>query len=87
MSKPGPLAPTPPPAKLFRQRIADALAGGATAGDMTLRLTLGDASRLRRDTTVPLDAISYVDGEMRFMGVKVIEGGVDTSALERPSEA
>jgi len=87
MSKTPTLAPPAPPAILFRQRIADALADGAAIGDLTLRLTLGDARRLRRDTDVALDAISYNGGEMRFLGVKVVEGGVDASTLERPGEA
>ena len=87
MSKERPPRPTPPPAVLFRQWISDALASGGTAADMTLHLTLGDGHRLRRDTNVPLDAISYSGGEMRFLGVKVVEGGVNASALERPGEA
>lgn len=79
-----PSSPPAPPAALFKRRIQDALTEGATVGDMTLRLTLGDARRLRRDADVPLEAISYHDGAMHFLGVKVVEGGVEASVLERP---
>ncbi|USQ96652.1 hypothetical protein [Caulobacter sp. RL271] len=87
MSKDRPPAPPVPPAALFQRRIADAIAEGATAADLTLRLTLGDARRLRRDTGVPLEAISYLGGQMHFLGVKVVEGGVEASVLEQPTQA
>ena len=87
MSKVRPSQPPAPPAVLFRRWISEALAGGERPADLSLRLTRGDAQRLRRDTDVPLDAISYSGGEMRFLGVKVIEGDVDASALERAGEA
>lgn len=78
-----PSSPPAPPAVLFQRRIQDALTDGAVVADMTLRLTLGDARRLRRDADVPLEAISYHDGAMHFLGVKVVEGGVEASVLER----
>ena len=49
---------------------------------MTLRLTLTDASQIKRDPSVPVDDISFIDGEMRFLGVKVVQGSVATSALD-----
>lgn len=74
---------TPPsPAVLFRREIETAIAGGASAKTMTLRLTLKDSRRLRRDDAVPLDQISYANGEMRYLGVRVLEGGVTVSALD-----
>ncbi|WP_454761476.1 hypothetical protein [Caulobacter segnis] len=82
MSK-APSKPAPPPAVLFQRQIQDALTGGAGLADLTLRLTLGDSRRLRRDADVPLDAISYRDGVMCFLGVKVVEGGVEASVLDR----
>ncbi len=87
MSKDRPPPPPQPPAKLFQRRIEAAVADGGALADMTLRLTLGDARRLKRDADVPLDAIRYSDGVMHFLGVKVVEGGVDASVLERPGEA
>lgn len=80
-SKPTP--PPAPPAVFFQRRIQDALTEGAVVADMTLRLTLGDARRLRRDADLPMEAISYRDGAMHFLGVKVVEGGVEASVLER----
>jgi hypothetical protein len=93
MSKERPKPPPPPPApaKLFQRRIEAALAEGRGVADMTLHLTLGDVRRLKRDADVPLDAIRYEGGVMRFLGVKVVEGGVDASTLastlEGPPEA
>jgi hypothetical protein len=78
-----PASPPAPPAALFKRRIQDALTEGTAVADLTLRLTLGDARRLRRDSEVPLEAISYHDGAMHFLGVKVVEGGVEASVLER----
>lgn len=82
MSKSPAPKPPPSPAILFRREIETAIAGGASATAMTLRLTLSDGRRLRRDETVPLDQISYQGGEMRFLGVRVLEGGVTVSALD-----
>ena len=79
--KPKPLVS---PAVLFRSQIEAALGGGVKANKMTLRLTLNDGRRLRRDDTVPLEQISYLGGQMHYLGVLVVEGGVDASVLERP---
>ena len=80
---PRPLLPPAPPAVFFQRRIQDALTEGTAVADLTLRLTLGDARRLRRDADLPMEAISYHDGAMHFLGVKVVEGGVEASVLER----
>ncbi|HWE47643.1 MAG TPA: hypothetical protein VG407_16605 [Caulobacteraceae bacterium] len=48
---------------------------------MTLRLTHGDASLLKRDGNVALADISFIDGVMRYLGVKVEAGGVKASEL------
>lgn len=68
----------------MRTQIEAALAGGATPEDLTLRLTRGDALKLRRDASIPLADIRFSDGVMSYLGVKVVEGGVDASFLERP---
>jgi hypothetical protein len=65
----------------FRNEIEKAEAAGAVRADMILRLTLSDVSRLRRDRNIAVTDISYVDGVMRFLGVRVDEGGVTTSVL------
>ena len=75
------------PATQFRGEIEAAIAAGAPAGKMTLRLTLNDGRRLRRDDNVPLDQISYVGGAMHYLGVRVVEGGVDASVLDQSGEA
>jgi hypothetical protein len=46
-----------------------------------LRLTLGDVSRLKRDPSIAANDISFSGDEMRYLGVKVSPGGVETSAL------
>ena len=66
----------------LRDWIAAAEREGAEPGDMVLRLTLGDASELRRDRTIPLHEIRFDKGEMRFLGVKVAEGGITASRLD-----
>ena len=69
----------------FRDKIEAAVAAGAAREDLTLRLTLRDVSLLSRDPTVPVTDISYSDGVMRFLGVKVEKGGVAVSALDGAS--
>lgn len=69
----------------FHTAIEDAITGGVPPATMTLRLTHRDASLLRRDPTIPLTALSFAGGEMRLLGVKVVTGGVDVSALDIPA--
>lgn len=69
-------------AAIFRAAIDEALAGGVKPKDMLLRLTHGDASELKRDRTLAIEDISFKDGVMRFLGVKVEPGGVTTSRLD-----
>ncbi|MGA0603297.1 hypothetical protein ACO2Q3_21495 [Caulobacter sp. KR2-114] len=69
------------PGARFRKEIEDAEQAGGQRDKMTLRLTLGDASLLKRDGTLAVSDISYAGGEMRFLGVLVTPGGVDTSEL------
>lgn len=83
MTKVAKLKPPQSPAVLFRGEIEAAIAGGASVKAMTLRLTLSDGRRLRRDENVPLEQISYLGGEMHFLGVRVMEGGVEASVLDR----
>ncbi len=84
MAKPPPSAPKPPrsPDLRFRPQIAAALAEGAVVDDMTLRLTLNDASRLSRDRDIPVADISFTGGVMRYLGVRVEKGGVPESVLD-----
>lgn len=72
-----------PPASYFRDQIAKAEAEGVLREDMTLHLTLSDVSHLKRDRSLSLTDISFVGGTMRYLGVKVVEGGVTESALTR----
>ncbi|MBW8814356.1 MAG: hypothetical protein JF588_13090 [Caulobacterales bacterium] len=84
MAKPPP-APRPPgsPDSRFRTQIEAALAEGVAREDMTLRLTLRDATLLSRDPATPVADISYAGGAMRFLGVKIEKGGVPDSVLDR----
>lgn len=66
----------------FRPQIEAAAAGGADPAQMLLRLTLRDANLMSRDPETPLADISYADGEMRFLGVRVAKGGVAESSLD-----
>jgi len=87
MSKTAGVKPSPPPALLFRREIEAAIAGGASAEAMILRLTLNDGRRLRRDDSVPLEQIRYADGAMHYLGVRVVEGGVTASVLDQSAPA
>jgi hypothetical protein len=74
-----------PPAlrpKDFRAAIVQAELDGVAKAQMTLRLTLRDESELKRDRSIPVEEISFIDGEMRFLGVKVTPGGVAVSTLD-----
>lgn len=66
----------------FHSAIQDAVAAGVAPATMTLRLTHRDAALLRRDRKIPLEALSFAGGEMRLLGVKVVTGGVEESALD-----
>jgi hypothetical protein len=70
-----------PPGVKFKTAIEQALKDGIAPDALLLRLTLGDVSRLKRDREIPAADISFVDGEMRYLGVKVAEGDVDVSTL------
>lgn len=78
---PKPVPPPRPVAVRFRDQIESAEADGRTRPEMTLRLTHGDASLLKRDGNVALADISFIDGVMRYLGVKVEAGGVKASEL------
>ncbi len=66
----------------LRDLIAAAERDGAKPQSLLPRLTLGDASELKRDPSVALEEISFAKGEMRFLGIKVVEGGVSVSSLD-----
>lgn len=84
MSRPPPTPPRRgPPGRHFAAEIAAALAEGHTVQEMRLRLTLGDVSALKRDGSLAVSDISFVGGEMRFLGVLVEAGGVPESKLDR----
>ena len=89
MAKPSTAPPKPPrsPDVRFRPQIAAALSEGATLDDLILRLTLNDASRLSRDREIAVSDISFTDGVMRYLGVRVEKGGVPESVLDRSSAA
>lgn len=69
------------PANRFRGAIDEAVAKGAGLDELLLRLTLTDANRLLRDRETPGD-IRFEEGIMRFLGVKVQQGGVEVSVLD-----
>ena len=71
------------PAQKLRADIEAAQAAGLGSDDMTLRLTLSDVRRLKCDADLAVSDISFAGGEMRFLGVRVEQGGVAASALHR----
>ena len=86
MSKTAKIPLSAPSAVGFRAAIETAIAEGFTADAMALRLTLRDSAALRRNPAVPIEDISYSGGVMRFLGVSVIEGGIESSVLDRRPE-
>lgn len=66
-----------------RFAIEQAEADGVAREAMTLRMTLRDASELKRDRKVATADISYRDGAMTYLGVFVEQGGVTVSVLDR----
>ena len=80
-SQPRPPQKPLPPGQRFRPEIENARAGGASDADLLLRLTFGDAAKLKRDPNVSTEDLSFLGGETRYLGVRVVEGGVTASAL------
>jgi len=70
----------------LRNLIEAAEADGVGRDDMILRLTLSDASQVKRDASLAVADISFSDGVMRFLGVRVQQGGVVESMLERRTD-
>jgi hypothetical protein len=66
-----------------RMAIEQADEDGVKRAAMTLRMTLRDASELKRDPKVPMADISYGPDGMRYLGVVVDQGGVTQSTLDR----
>ncbi len=79
--------PRAPVAIRFRSEIEKAEAEGVARKAMTLALTQKDVSELKRDRSVPLTDISFLGGEMTFLGVSVVQGGVTTSILAHGENA
>lgn len=73
--------PPPAPGKKFKAEIEQARLDGIDPSALLLRLTLSDVSRLKRDREIAADDISFAGDEMRYLGVKVAGGDVETSAL------
>jgi|GEM_PF-999602 len=67
-----------------RMAIEQAEADGVARDAMTLRMTLRDASELKRDPKVAVADVTFGDGGMRYLGVAVDQGGgVTQSILDR----
>lgn len=78
-----PSLPASPSIAALRSTIEAALADGLKRKDLALHLTLRDESRIKRSPDVALDEVSFGDGGMSFLGIKVITGAVTVSSLER----
>ena len=74
-------APSESPARRFSREIGAAVASGVDLETLVLHLTLMDASKMKRDPGLPLDHVSFSPEGMRFLGVRVVQGGVRTSIL------
>lgn len=70
-------------AEVARHAIEQAEQEGVDRKQMILRLTLRDASELKRDPKLATSDISFGAGGMRYLGVLVEQGGVTVSRLDR----
>jgi hypothetical protein len=70
----------------FRAEIEKAEAAGVAREDLSLHLTLNDVNQLKRDRSISVTDISFADGTMRYLGVKIVQGGVTASVLRRPDD-
>ena len=68
-------------AQHLRAEIEKAEAAGAARDEMSLHLTLNDVDALKRDRSLALADISFAAGTMRYLGVKIVQGGVSASVL------
>ena len=84
VKSPAPALRRAPAATYFRAEIEKAEAAGLAREDMTLRLTLNDVNQLRRDASLPVEDISFTGGVMRYLGVRIEQGGVAASVLVGP---
>lgn len=73
----------PTPTDRLRKQIEKATAEGLGLDDMVLRLTHRDVDYLRRDRSLAVADISFSDGTMRFLGVRIEAGGLEASELLR----
>ncbi|MDB5438704.1 MAG: hypothetical protein JWM33_1131 [Caulobacteraceae bacterium] len=71
-------------AERFRREIEKVEATGVARDAMLLRLTLGDAHKIKRDPELAVTDVGFQDGFMRFLGVKVEQGGLPVSNLSVP---
>jgi hypothetical protein len=74
-------------AEVARHAIELAEQDGVDRKKMILRLTLRDASELKRDPKLATADISFGGGGMRYLGVLVEQGGVTVSRLDRGGDA
>ncbi len=66
----------------LRAAVAKALEDGSNIADLRLRLTRRHEAQLKRSPEVGLDEVSFSNGEMRFLGVKVLAGPINESILD-----
>jgi hypothetical protein len=70
-----------PPGQRFKPQIEKAFAAGVETSNLLLQLTFSDAAKLKRDPNVGIEDLSFHGGETRYLGVKVVEGGIAASTL------
>lgn len=65
----------------LRAAIGEAEGAGVDRDALILHLTHRDAALFKRSPAIAMEEISFLGGEMRFLGVKVEIGAVTVSAL------
>jgi hypothetical protein len=65
----------------LKEQLQAAIAEGVDKDSMVLRLTARDDSALKRHPDIAVEDIDFRNGEMHFLGVRVVKG--ETSLLDR----
>ena len=78
-----PVLPASPSIADLRGAIDAALADGMKRKDLVLHLPLRDECRIKRSPDVAMEEVSFGDGGMSFLGIRVISGAVTVSMLDR----
>ena len=71
----------PNPGQTFKSQIQKAKLDGINPSALLLQLSRSDVSRMKRDRSLAISDIRFMNGKMHFLDVLVTEGEVAASSL------